>query len=191
MNEELKDIITASVALIFIFSYPEFLSDASILAVSAVAIATGFVLHELAHRFAANKFGVEARFRLWKEGLVMALLFAVATNGSFVFAAPGAVVINNIRFSLRHGILSLGKREYGIISAAGPVTNLVLALIFVIIHSFVNSNALVYAASINVSLALFNMIPVPPLDGSKVMTWNLGAWASIIVIIMFFRTFLI
>ena len=98
MNEELKDIIIASVALIFVFSYPEFLSDVSILAVSAIAIATGFVLHELEHRFVANKFGAAARFRLWKEGLMMALVFAVATNGSFVFAAPGAVVINNFRF---------------------------------------------------------------------------------------------
>ncbi len=190
-SDEIKDVITASIALIFIFSYPEFLSDASILAVAAIAISTGFVLHELSHRFIANKFGVEARFRIWRDGLIMALLLAVVTNGSFVFAAPGAVVINNFRFSFHHGIRPLGKREYGIISAAGPATNLVLALIFLAIHSIVPSNAFVYAASINVSLALFNMIPIPPLDGSKVISWNLGAWATIIGLIIFFRSFLI
>ncbi|MBI2085504.1 MAG: site-2 protease family protein [Candidatus Aenigmarchaeota archaeon] len=189
--DEIKDIITASIALIFIFSYPEFLSDASILVVSAMAIATGFVLHELSHRLIANKFGVEARFRIWRNGLIMALLLAVVTNGSFVFAAPGAVVINNFRFSFRQGMRPLGKREYGIISAAGPVTNLVLALIFLAIHSIVPLNAFVYATSINVSLALFNMIPIPPLDGSKVISWDPAAWAVIVGSIIFFRTFLI
>ncbi len=186
-NEEIKDLVTAAAALTFIFSYPEFLSDPSIILISAAAIATGFILHELAHRFVANKFGVAARFRIWKEGLLMALVLAIATSGGFVFAAPGAVVINNVRFSLRRGIIALGKREHGIISAAGPVTNMMLAALFVLAYYATADRALAYAASINVSLALFNMIPVSPLDGSKVFAWNLTVWAAIIALIILFR----
>ncbi|MBI4177536.1 MAG: site-2 protease family protein [Candidatus Aenigmarchaeota archaeon] len=186
--EEIKDIAIAAASLVFIFSYPEFLSDASLLGVSAVAIASGFVLHELAHRFVANNFGAAARFRIWKEGLVMALVLAIATNGSFVFAAPGAVVISGLRFSLR-GISSLGKREFGIISAAGPLTNIALAVFFSVLYNATFNTALLYAASINVSLALFNMIPIPPLDGSKVFAWSAKAWAAIIALIMALRLF--
>lgn len=188
--EEMKDIAIASVALVFIFSYPEFLSNPSLLAVSAMAIASGFVLHELAHRFIANKFGAAARFRVWKEGLLMALVLAIATNGGFVFAAPGAVVISGVRFSLR-GITALGRREYGIISAAGPLTNVILAVFFAVLYNFTFNVALLYAASVNVSLALFNMIPIPPLDGSKVFAWDAKAWAAMIALIMAFRLFLI
>lgn len=190
-DEEVKDIIIAAAALTFIFSYPEFFANPSVLLVSAVAIATGFVLHELAHRFVANKFGAAARFRIWSEGLVMALILAMATNGGFVFAAPGAVVINNVRFSLRRGIVALGRREYGIISAAGPLTNMVLAALFILFYYATSSTALLYAASINVSLALFNMVPIPPLDGSKVFAWNLVGWAAIIALIILFRIFLL
>ncbi len=190
-GEEIKDIIVAAAALTFIFSYPEFFANPSILLVSAVAIATGFVLHELAHRFVANKFGVAARFRLWSEGLVMALILAIATNGGFVFAAPGAVVINNVRFSLRHGIVALGRREYGIISAAGPLTNMVIAALFLFLYHAALGAAFLYASSINVSLALFNMIPIPPLDGSKVFAWNAITWAAIITVIIAFKIFLV
>ncbi|MBI3413176.1 MAG: site-2 protease family protein [Candidatus Aenigmarchaeota archaeon] len=188
-KDEIKDMLLASAALIFIFSYPEFLSQPSLLFASAMAIASGFVLHELAHRFVANKFGVTARFAMWKEGLAIALILAIATNGSFVFAAPGAVMINSVRFSLR-GLVALGKKEYGIISAAGPVTNLFLAAAFALLHSSTADNLFLYAAHVNVSLALFNMIPIPPLDGSKVISWSLAVWAVIIAAIALFRIFL-
>ncbi|MBI1972372.1 MAG: site-2 protease family protein [Candidatus Aenigmarchaeota archaeon] len=190
-NEELKDLATASAALVFIFSYPQFLSTPSILLVSAIAIVSGFAFHELAHRLVANSFGAAARFRMWKEGLIMALALAIATNGGFVFAAPGAVMVSGVKFTVRHGLVALGRREYGLISAAGPATNLIAASIFLLLHSLIQNNALLYAASINVTLALFNMLPIPPLDGSKVFAWNPAVWAAIIAAVIAFRIFLI
>ena len=190
-DEEIKDLIVASAALVFIFSYPEFLSEPSLLLVSAMAIVSGFALHELAHRFVANKFGAAAQFRMWKEGLVMALVLAIATNGNFVFAAPGAVMVNSVKFSFSHGLVALGRREFGIISAAGPLTNVIVAAIFLALYSTVSNAAMLYAATINISLALFNMIPIPPLDGSKVFSWNLAAWAATVVVIILFKVFLL
>ncbi|MFH0889954.1 MAG: site-2 protease family protein [Candidatus Aenigmatarchaeota archaeon] len=189
-TEEIKDIAISSAALTFIFSYPYFLQDPLVLAVYAVAIVTGFVFHELAHRAAANKFGAYAAFRLWPQGLYLAIILAVITNGNFIFAAPGAVVISNLRFG-RFGVSPLGRREMGIISAAGPVTNVLLAAIFAALHAFSGFDLFLYAASVNITLALFNMIPIPPLDGSKILNWDLKVWSATAAIILMFRVFVV
>ncbi len=189
-TEELKDIAIASIALAFIFSYPSFLQNPFLLIVAAVAIVTGFILHELAHRAAANKFGAYAAFRLWPQGLYLAIILAVLTNGNFIFAAPGAVVISNMRFN-RFGLSTLGRREMGIISAAGPATNILVAAAFATLYSFTGIGIFLYAASVNITLALFNMIPVPPLDGSKILNWDIKIWGAMAVTILLFRTFVI
>ncbi len=186
-NDEMRDLLVASAALVFVFSYPEFLGNPSLLFASAIAIVSGFALHELAHKFMANKFGASAEFRLWKEGLMMAVVLAIATNGSFVFAAPGAVMISGVKFGLR-GLAHLNRMEMGMIGAAGPVTNIALAALFAVLYSATANPIMVYAARINMSLAIFNMIPIPPLDGSKVMNWGFANWAVVIGSALVFRT---
>ncbi len=185
-NGELRDLLAASAVLVFVFSYPDFLVNPSLLFASAIAIVSGFALHELAHKFTANKFGASAEFRLWREGLMMAVVLAIATNGSFVFAAPGAVMISGFRFGF-HGITHLNKKEMGVIGAAGPVTNILLAALFAALYSATANPIMAYAARINTSLAIFNMMPIPPLDGSKVMNWGPANWAVIIGAALAFR----
>lgn len=186
-NDEIRDLLVASVALVFVFGYPEFLGNPSLLFAPAVAIASGFALHELAHKFMANKFGASAEFRLWKEGLMVAVVLAIVTNGNFIFVAPGAVMISGFRFGF-HGITQLNRKELGMIGAAGPVTNIALAALFVVLYSATANPIMIYAARINTSLAIFNMIPIPPLDGSKVMNWGLVNWAAVIGSALALRT---
>ena len=78
----------------------------------------GFLLHELAHKFAAQKFGCVAEFRAFDQMLYMAVGLAVLIG--FIFAAPGAVMISG----------QITRKENGIISIAGPAVNYVLAAIF-------------------------------------------------------------
>src|SRR5207249_6904526 len=58
-----------------------------------VATATGFIIHEMGHKFVAIRRGYVAHFRLWTWGLLLTLFTAVGTGGSFLFGAPGAVYI--------------------------------------------------------------------------------------------------
>ncbi len=160
----LVSVITISLA----FSLPFFMSFPAIL----LTVGLGFVLHELGHKFAAMRMGCIAVYRAWMEGLVLALVFAFATGGRFIFAAPGAVYI------YKQGGLSL--REDGLISIAGPLVNVLLAFFF--LWLFMGTKLMdlgVLGFRVNMFLAFFNMLPVPPLDGSKVIRWNKAAWGLV------------
>lgn len=142
----------------------------SSLPVVFLTVGCGFILHELAHKFVAIRYGCVARYRAWVEGLVLALVFAVVTQGRFIFAAPGAVYI------YKQG---LTRRENGIISLAGPLTNFLLGLGFAFLLLVPSPDVQLVGFMgfyVNMFLAFFNLIPVPPLDGSKVISWSVPAW---------------
>ena len=141
-------------------------------ALSAIVVGTGFIAHELAHRQVAKKFGAHAEYRAWPAGLAFALVSAVF---GFIFAAPGAVYIYG----------NINVKENGIISVAGPVTNIAIALVFLglsalSLNSWTNLLGM-YGFSINMFLALFNMLPIGPLDGRKVFLWDPRIWAVVFV----------
>jgi Zn-dependent protease len=136
--------------------------------VAILTVGPGFVFHELSHKFVAQRYGFWAEFRMWPMGLMLALLTSLF---GLIFAAPGATYISGMNIS---------KEENGVISIAGPLTNTAIAIIFLPLALF-SSGFLGFlgatGAYINFFLALFNLIPIGPLDGSKVFRWNLAIWA--------------
>ena len=117
------------------------------------------------------------------------LLFAVllAALVGFVFAAPGATVI----YSNSATGQGLTKRENGIISASGPIVNLLLCIPFGVLvlvsasltgfSSILLAQIGIFGIQINAMIAAFNMIPVSILDGRKVMAWNIPVFALLII----------
>ena len=185
---EIRDIIIAWLALGVAFSFALAGSGFSLLAsasqisasdaaalvgVSLVTVGPGFVFHELSHKFVAQRYGYWAEFRMWPMGLVLALVTSLI---GFIFAAPGATYISGTNIS---------KGENGKISLAGPLTNVFIAALFIPFLSF-NSSSILWLVGyigvrINVFLALFNMLPIGPLDGSKVFRWSFPVWITLFV----------
>lgn len=157
--------------------------------VSAIAAGTGFVLHELAHKLVAVWLGHDAAFRANYGMLGLAVALALA---GFIFAAPGAVYHRR----------DVPTRHEGLIALAGPVTNLVAGIGFLVplvVGVFAGSGPLfsvgsaavrtdvllvaigVYGVVVNFLLAGFNMLPLGPLDGATVYVWNRAVYVTVAV----------
>lgn len=185
-EQELKEIGIAVVALGFVFFYPgvSLFSNLGYEAFAAyifyvIIVFFAFVPHELAHKFVAMRYRCVARFHLWPSGLKWALVLALITNGNFVIAAPGAVVIYTSYATLwgvHHVRLTRDQNAY--VSAAGPLANIVFALAALSIAPMLGSLAgMAYAIGyVSSFLAFFNLLPIPPLDGSKLFVWNRGKY---------------
>ncbi len=193
-QKEVRDILIAwtALAVAFTIAYSGGISSGGALfgggvfqtfLVAFVAVGSGFVLHELMHKFTAERYGYWAEFRMWVMGIILAII--TSTLG-FIFAAPGATYIQGYNVS---------DRQNGIISLAGPATNVVIALVFLLV-GFVGTGIVqdigAVGFPVNLFLALFNMLPVMPLDGAKVFHWNKIIWTAfffpllLVVLVVFF-----
>lgn len=147
------------------------------LLLAGLTVGIGFLAHELAHKVVAQKYGCYAGFKSFNGMLVLAVVMSFF---GFVFAAPGAVFIN--------GYVNIEKN--GKISLSGPLTNLILAALFFILGIMIStgfwSQVFGYGFMINSWLALFNMIPVWNLDGTKILIWNKTIYFSMIIICLVF-----
>ena len=142
--------------------------------IALIAVALGFILHEVSHKFAAQHYGSWSEFRYDERGLMKALGIAVMVG--FIWAAPGATWFSG----------HVTKRENGIISLAGPACNMAIASAFLPFVFLLPVGSLIwyYMTFIGLIIAFlgaFNMIPISPLDGSKILKWNIGIFIIIII----------
>lgn len=156
--------------------------EGNILGFAIMLLSTCFVvfcclpMHELAHAVVANKCGDDtARLKGRISLNPLAHLDIIGTVMIFLFGIGYAkpVPVNPAR--LKHP-----RRDMALISLAGPVSNLVMGFVWIFlcyIFNAINSSNdgiqaiatfFYYAASVNVTLAVFNLLPVPPLDGAKI-----------------------
>jgi len=173
----------------------EQLSRIQTVAVMALPFVFAIVFHEVAHGWVANRLGDPhakmmgrltfnpfPHIDMWGT-VLMPLMFFLLGGMLFGYAKPVPINPNNFRHP---------KRDMAISSLAGPATNIIMALCYaVFLRGFLMkldgsipepywsligvplSYMCIYGVLINVVLAVLNMIPIPPLDGSRIVFWLL------------------
>jgi len=164
------------------------------------AIVLGLTFHEYAHGLAAYKLGdntarSQGRLTINPAAHVDPVGLILLFLAGFGWAKPVPINPLNFKGDMRRGVL--------LVSLAGPATNLLLAIAAAIIWGALAglklpyfNDIMMYMIQINVVLAIFNLIPVPPLDGSKILAgilpgrqewlYKMEAYGMIILILLIF-----
>ena len=159
----------ALVALVGYSLHPGLVAFPMVLGFLLVGYVVSFMLHEVAHKLMAQSKGLLAEFRIYPLGAVITAVTAILPFLKVI--APGAVRI----------VGATTRDEIGVIALVGPLTNIILAVVFSTLSAAIRWFPLGYLAYINAFIAFFNLIPFPPLDGQKIISWNVTVWAVMFV----------
>src|SRR3989338_670042 len=174
---EIRSIIIAILIIVFVFSFKEWgYGDAFDVPLglfnffnAILIVALSFLVHISIQRIWSLGTGYRLEWKMWTVGLLFSLIMAFLTNGAVWLIIPGGFIVHHMaghrlgwfRYDINYWAL-------GLIAFAGPLANILLAIVFKSLSGFV-SNALIQKVIIfNIMYAVFSMVPIPPLDGSKV-----------------------
>lgn len=148
--------------------------------VSIVIVTISYIPHEMAHRVTARSMDAYAEYEMWAPGVVLAVVTAFL---GVVFAATGGTRMHT-RTGERYGLSvpELDIKMIGLVSLAGPLMNVSLAVLFSFLAVSVTGidlygmSILGMGATMNTLLALANLAPFYPMDGYKILRWNSVMW---------------
>lgn len=137
------------------------------------------------HKRTAKRFDCDAIYEFNYNLFLLAIMLSFLTQGLLPFLALGSVSITSAYISrLGHKFTNITLRERGLIALSGSMGNIILALIGLTLYP-ISNNIFQSLINVNILMALFNLMPFPPLDGSKVIWWNRLVWLMSFLIALF------
>jgi len=182
-KDEIRDMFVTIVFLGFMFSFRQWGEPFSFAAGvfnwinASLVVLLVMLIYISMQRIVGIRKGYQTQYKMWFWGLIIAIAITFATGGYFVPAFLGMVIIFHMEGhrlgSFRYG---LNYKELGIISLMGPLSIIILGLIFKLL-TFASSSPLVYKAMIICALvASVNMLPLPWIDGGNVFFGSRLLW---------------
>ena len=184
--EEIKGILGSTLIIAFIISFKlwgpgnefNFAYGLKNLFNSILIVLLSILVHISAQKIYGLHIGFKVEFRTFWPGLLIALVLCFVSRGAIWFLVPGGIVLYHMA-QHRLGFFRYGLNYWslGMISAIGPLANVVLAALLAVIAyggviippmtPITTTTLIGRVISLNLWLAIFTMLPIPPLDGSN------------------------
>jgi hypothetical protein len=138
------------------------------LLIAVIFVAISFFGRLYLQKIVAFGSDYHAEYKMWSLGLLVMLLLVFLSNGRLWFIIPGGILIHYMQGHrlgwVRYGLNMFGV---GVISLAGPIANIILAMIFRTLYEVFQAQWLYTAFILNLVWAIWTMLPLPPSDGSR------------------------
>ena len=132
-------------------------------------VALSIIIHDAGQRLWALAIGYRTEFKMWSFGLMIALVLAFVSNGSLWLIVPGGFMLHHIA-GHRLGWFRYGINYFGqaMVALAGPLSNFTLIILLKILYALAPNPLIQKAIVFNAVYIITSMMPIPPLDGSKI-----------------------
>ena len=175
-SNEVKGLVIAILATAFIISFNDWgkgsevnISSGFFNFFNAILIVTlSFLVHISMQRVWSLGTGYRLEWRMWGFGLLLGLIFVFLTNGKFWLILPGGIIVYHLA-GHRLGWFRYGINWWalGLIALIGTFATMLLALVFKAISGFFVNALIQKMITFNIVYAMYSLLPIPPLDGSK------------------------
>ena len=176
-RSEIRTFIISILVLSFIISFREWGGIEFNLIVglfnwfnAALIVTLVMFIYNGAQRIAGLSVGYNVEYKMWATGLLIGLVVAFASRGKIWVLVPGGILIHHLAgHRLGYFRYGLGYFANGMISTAGSVAVISLAALFKIINTAVGSGLLDKLIVFCIVFAIYDMLPIPPLSGGKLV----------------------
>ena len=174
---ELRGLIISILVIAFIISFKDWGKEGVNIALglfnlfnAILIVALSMLVHISAQRIWSLITGYRLEWRMWGFGLLLGLIAVFLSNGSIWLILPGGVLVHHMaghrlgwfRYGINYWALAL-------IALLGPLASISLAVLFKALSGFVFNSLIEKIITFNIVYALFSILPIPPLDGSRTM----------------------
>lgn len=172
---ELRGFIISILVLSFIISFREWGKDRFSLTSglfnwfnAALIVTLVLIVYNFVQRIAGLSMGYNAEYKMWLTGLLIGLVFAFVSRGRIWVLLPGGILIHHLAgHRLGHFRYGLNYFQHGMVAVAGTVALISLAALFKIVNTFVYSSLLDKLIVFCIVFAIYDILPIPPLTGSR------------------------
>lgn len=173
---ELKGLIISILVIAFVISFTEWgIAEFNIaiglknFLIAILIVGVSLLVHISGQRLWSLAIGYRAEYKMWTLGLVFAVIMAFITNGRFWLLVPSGFIIHHLAgHRLGWFRYDINYWAIGLIALAGPLITVTFIILLKILSVFTFGTLLQKLIIFNIIYIVYSMLPVPPLDGSKI-----------------------
>ena len=172
---ELSGMVVSVLVLSFLISFRDWGADKFNLAAglfnwfnAALIVALVLMIFNFVQKVAGLSLGYKVEYKMWTTGLFIGLILTFVSRGKIWVLLPGGIMLHHIAgHRLGHYRYNLNYFQHGMVAVAGTISLITLAAIFKVVNVFIGSDLLQKLILFCLILAIYDILPIPPLSGNR------------------------